>query len=210
MNKREQQKQERRNTIIKVAKAMILEKGIQELQLQDVADAAGIGIATFYRYFPNKELLIIAVNNQIVEQMLADIEHRIKGAVNAYEEIERVLGYYVDIVEEPEQQFVRFVRSIEAYRPMEVESEEYQHYVSIRKRFSELLLAIATRGQQDGSIRSGVDLSFYLFTIVQNISHFASESKLTKHDPSLPLDLNSSQQVILLKDVFMAHLRANN
>lgn len=108
MNKREQQKQERRNTIIEVAKAMILEKGIQELQLQDVADAAGIGIATFYRYFPNKELLIIAVNNQIVEQMLADIEHRIKGAVNAYEEIERVLGYYVDIVEEPEQQFVRF------------------------------------------------------------------------------------------------------
>lgn len=209
MSKREIQKQERRNKIIEIAQRMILEKGIQQLQLQEVADEVGIGIATFYRYFPNKEQLTIAVNNQIVGEMVNTIEARLIGAQNAFEEIERVISYYVDVVEEPEQHFVRFVKAIEAYEPMDETNEGYQEYILIRRRLASLLLAIAERGEKDGSIREGIDLKFYLFTIIQNISHFAAESKLTKHDSTLPLDLNSTKQVILLKEVFLNFIRAS-
>ena len=52
MSKREQQKQQRRQNIINIAKDLFLEQGVQTIQMQDVATAAGVGIATLFRYFP--------------------------------------------------------------------------------------------------------------------------------------------------------------
>ena len=49
MNKREQMKQQRREQIILAAKQLFLQHGIEDVQLQDVANEVGIGIATLYR-----------------------------------------------------------------------------------------------------------------------------------------------------------------
>ena len=68
MSKREQQKQQRRQNIIDIAKELFLEQGVQTVQMQDVATAAGIGIATLFRYFPKKEYLMIAATNAITEE----------------------------------------------------------------------------------------------------------------------------------------------
>lgn len=56
MSKREQQKQQRRQNIIQIAKELFLEHGVKTIQMQDVATAANIGIATLFRYFPKKSI----------------------------------------------------------------------------------------------------------------------------------------------------------
>ena len=207
MSTRESQKQKRKEQIVEVAKQLFLAQGIQDVQLQDIANEVGIGIATFYRYFPNKELLVIAVNNTITQEMTAHIEKITAEPIPAYDQLEKVLDYFIEVTHEPEQKFIRFVKAFEAYRPKSVESLEHASYIQVRRKYADVLFKIAEKGKLDRSIRDDIDLGFAIFTLVQNLSYFTTESSLTVHDPTLPVDLNAEKQVILLKDIFLNYMR---
>ena len=90
MSKREQQKQQRRQNIIDIAKDLFFKLGVQTIQMQDVATAAGIGIATLFRYLPKKEYLMIAATNAITEEMARDIGQIVEQHCTAYEKIEQI------------------------------------------------------------------------------------------------------------------------
>ena len=96
MSKRQQQKQHRRQSIIDIAKDLFLEQGVQTIQMQDVATAANIGIATLFRYFPKKENLLIATTNAITEEMARDVGQIVDQNCTAYEKIEQILDYYMN------------------------------------------------------------------------------------------------------------------
>lgn len=60
MSKRQQNKEERMNRIIKQAEVLFLQDGFERVQMQDIADASELGVATLFRYFPKKDQLIVA------------------------------------------------------------------------------------------------------------------------------------------------------
>ncbi|OCS85388.1 TetR/AcrR family transcriptional regulator [Caryophanon tenue] len=206
MNKREQQKIERREKITQAAQELFLTRGIQQVQLQDVADAVGIGIATLYRYFPNKEQLLIAVNNVIIEEMLQSLTRISELPISAYEQVEQILDYYIGLVEHPAHQFVTFFKAFQNFTPDASTGETYETYTRIRYEMAQTLLRVAKKGQQDGSVRTNIDLDVYMMTIVHNISFFSTESVLTSHDPNLPVTLTASAQLRMLKDIFLTYI----
>ena len=210
MNKREQQKQQRRENIILAAKDLFLKHGIQQVQLQDVANEVGIGIATLFRYFPNKELLLIAVNTEITRQLTKNMIEIANKKITAYEQIEQVLNYYINLANEPEHKFVRFLKAMENYKPADAASLEFIEYIECRREMADVLMEIAENGRRDQSIRTDLDLDFYLLTIVQNISYFTTESTLTNHDPTLKVKLDAQVQLHMLKDIFLNYLKAIN
>lgn len=209
-NKRTLQKQQRRDDIIQAAKTLFLQKGIHHVQLQEVAAAAKIGIATLYRYFANKEQLVFAVNNIITAQMLAHIEAIDALPLTAYEKIERVFDYYVQLTDETEQQFVRFIKAFERYKTFDKQNDEVKAYDDIRRAMADVLLRIVAKGRHDGSLRTDIDLDVYIITTVQNISTFITESTLTQHDPQLPVKLKPKHQLTLIRDMFLQYLKASS
>lgn len=54
-------KQARRQAIIAAAKKALRRQRYEQIQIRDVASAAGVALATLYRYFPSKEELYVAV-----------------------------------------------------------------------------------------------------------------------------------------------------
>lgn len=58
---KERQKQERTAEILRVASRELQDKGIHEMQMDDVAIGVGISKGTLYLHFPTKEALIVAV-----------------------------------------------------------------------------------------------------------------------------------------------------
>lgn len=109
MSKREQQKQQRRQNIIQIAKDLFLEQGVQNIQMQDVADAAGVGIATIFRYFPKKEYLVIAASNTITNEMATDIGRIVEQTVPALIKIEQILDYYISGTKDPQLRLAKFL-----------------------------------------------------------------------------------------------------
>ncbi|MCE0535832.1 TetR/AcrR family transcriptional regulator [Kineosporia rhizophila] len=70
MGLRERNAARTRELIINTALGLFLEHGYDATKMEDIAEAAGIGTSTLYRYFPTKDLLIIdplAFRGKLVE-----------------------------------------------------------------------------------------------------------------------------------------------
>lgn len=209
MSKREQQKQQRRQNIIQIAKELFLEHGVKTIQMQDVATAADIGIATLFRYFPKKEYLMIAATNAITDEMASDIGKIIEQSVTAYEKIDQILDYYMEMTNDPQLRLAKFFESYDLYEKIAEESpEQYAEYLSARGRLAGILFTLGEQGQRDGSLRSDVDLDVFILTMVQNFSLFSFKSSLTKHGTSLSSLLSSDKQLAMMKDVFLRYIEA--
>ena len=208
MSKREQQKQQRRQNIIQIAKDLFLEQGVQTVQMQDVATASGIGIATLFRYFPKKEYLMIAATNAITDEMATDIGEIIEKSITAYEKIEQILEYYMGITKDPQLRLAKYFDSFDLYEKTAEESpEQYAEYLSARSNLARVLLTISEQGKQDGSLRPGIDLDVFVMTMVQNFSIFTYKSSLTKHDTNLSTLLSADKQLLMMKDVFLRYIQ---
>jgi TetR/AcrR family transcriptional regulator, cholesterol catabolism regulator len=208
MNKREQQKQQRRQNIIEIAKDLFLEHGIQTIQMQDVATAADIGIATLFRYFPKKEYLMIAATNAITDEMATDVGQIVEQTMTAYEKIEQILEYYLGMTKDPQLRLAKYFESFDLYEKIAEESpEQYAEYLSARSKLARILLTLGEQGKQDGSLRSDVDLDVFIMTMVQNFSSFTFKSSLTKHDTNLSTFLSADKQLAMMKDVFLRYIQ---
>ncbi|GAB3488525.1 TetR family transcriptional regulator [Nocardiopsis coralliicola] len=64
-----QEQQERRSRILRAAAGLAAERGLDRVQMHDVAKAGGVAIATLYRYFPSKTHLFTGVMADQVAQM---------------------------------------------------------------------------------------------------------------------------------------------
>lgn len=58
---RDRQKQVAREAILTAAADLIVANGLEQLSLQDVADAAGVSKRTLYNYYDNREALLTAI-----------------------------------------------------------------------------------------------------------------------------------------------------
>jgi len=208
MSKREQQKQQRRQNIIQIAKDLFLEQGVQTIQMQDVATAADIGIATLFRYFPKKEFLMIAATNVIIDEMATDVGRIVEQSVSAYEKVEQILEYYLGATQDPQLRLAKYFESFDLYEKIAEESpEQYAEYLSVRRRLAQILLTVAEQGMRDRSLRIDIDLDLFIMTMVQNFSIFTYKSSLTKHDTNLSTLLSSDKQLAMMKDVFLRYIQ---
>ena len=208
MSKREQQKQQRRQKIIQIAKDLFLEQGVQTIQMQDVATAADIGIATLFRYFPKKEFLMIAATNVIIDEMATDVGRIVEQSVSAYEKVEQILEYYLGATQDPQLRLAKYFESFDLYEKIAEESpKQYAEYLSVRRRLAQILLTVAEQGMRDRSLRIDIDLDLFIMTMVQNFSIFTYKSSLTKHDTNLSTLLSSDKQLAMMKDVFLRYIQ---
>lgn len=80
----------RRERILHVAERLGAELGLDGVQMQDVAKAAGVAIATLYRYFPSKTHLFTAIMSAQVDHM-GDPSPRIDAATDPVDAVAETL-----------------------------------------------------------------------------------------------------------------------
>lgn len=81
-----------RERIVAAATTLFLEQGA-DVALDAVARAAGVGIATLYRRFPDRHALLRAVVQDAVAAVLADIRAATDDAPTAWDALARALGW---------------------------------------------------------------------------------------------------------------------
>ncbi|HEX2676836.1 MAG TPA: helix-turn-helix domain-containing protein, partial [Polyangiales bacterium] len=69
------------STILQAAARILEREGYEKLTTNRVAEVAGIGIASLYEYFPNKQSVVAAVITANVEEVLHDIEVALEKAI---------------------------------------------------------------------------------------------------------------------------------
>ena len=80
-------KEEKRCEIARASIDLFCEKGIQHTSIDEIARSAGVAKGTVYLYFKNKEEIIFAIWNMIVEQHMIAFEQRVDSLKGAKEKI---------------------------------------------------------------------------------------------------------------------------
>lgn len=147
----------RRNQAMEAAFRLFSEHTIEAVSMTDIADEAGLGVASLYRYFGTKLQLTIelcATKWARYEKQL--LERHVEWSTEprtALEEFGFYLGSYVDLfVDYPgflrfHSNFIHYVRHEHATR------EELEEYYEVMQRLNRYFVGAYLQRQDDGSIR---------------------------------------------------------
>src|SRR5690349_10737357 len=78
-NRRERRIQETRRAILDAARRLFEANGYVETTVDQIAEAADVAPRTFFRYFPNKEMLLFADFDEVRSAMLDRLEASPEG-----------------------------------------------------------------------------------------------------------------------------------
>jgi len=207
---REKKKNARYKSIVKTAEQLFLENGLDAVQMQDVADADGIGIATLFRYFPKKERLIVAVAVSCLEKIVEDFQRIVTANSSAYDRLEQVLDYLMGHPTEKEEVWksARFREAFESYASFAKKPlDGIEEYIETQKVIALILMKIIEDGKVDGSIRKDIPVKEAIITIVNAYGTFGNNISLKSAISYLEEDIAIHIQQRMLKEILLSYLR---
>lgn len=117
MSTRERKRSETQARIAGVAARLATERGIAATTVDDVSAAAGIGRATFFRYFDSKELAIASGLSEVGAHVLADVIAEMPASLGPLDAVRAA--------------YARLGEDFDALRPMFLEQAELSRSSSV-------------------------------------------------------------------------------
>lgn len=207
MNKRQQNREERLNRIISQAEILFLKDGFERVQMQDIADAAEIGVATLFRYFPKKDQLIVAAAVRNLAPTLDAFKELTSRTGDAYSRLEAILDYLLD-QQVKRTNHSRFREAFESYASFVVSPlPGIDNYIGLQREIMETLEPLIEHGKTDGSLRSDIDVKTTVVTIINAFGTFGNNIILKSHISYLEDDIEPLIQQRMLKEMLLSYVR---
>lgn len=83
--RKSREREERHKLILEKAKELILEKGVDALNMQEIAEACELSKATLYLYFDSKESLLAEILDEAADSFCSFVESRIEPGCSGIE-----------------------------------------------------------------------------------------------------------------------------
>jgi AcrR family transcriptional regulator len=143
----------KRAAILEAATWLFSMKGFSETSTTEVARLTGSAEGTVFYHFESKEKLFLAVLEEVktrVDGGFTEFEGSIDG-LSGIETIEALVGFYLELVEENEEQFMLLHRH-HAYDLAKVNEACRDHLGAIYDRIIRAFEEAIQRGQDDGTM----------------------------------------------------------
>lgn len=133
-----------RAAIFETAAALVVRHGLRGVTMSQIAEEAGIGRATLYKYFPDVEAILVAWHERQVASHLAHLAAVREQAGTPRERIEAVLvAYALTAHEQHDTELAALLHRGE-------------HVVRAEQRLRNLIRDLITEGAASGDIRDDV------------------------------------------------------
>lgn len=189
------------NYIVETATALFMERSIRNVTVRDIAEKAGIGEATVYRYFARKQNIVQAAAEKLQTEVLGHYYRAMPGKTGA----ERLTAFY-DVyprVFRDHPEFYRFVQEFDGYLIAEGLSSSEEYAAGIDK-FYDYFMAAFRDGVADGSIKDKEDprLFYYATThaMLELCKKLSVAGDIVRQDSTVEriAEINELKRVILL------------
>ena len=145
-------KEKRRKALVAAARELFLERGLEQVTIDDIADRCDVTRRTVYRYFATRDHVALAVEVDVLERWAAMLTERSAawdgtGADQlraAFADIERLVD---DAADE-----VRFTRFFDVQTSGGDDSELGEQFRDAVRSLLAPVVAVLHRGQQDTSL----------------------------------------------------------
>jgi len=146
---------ERKKKILTSATKIIGEKGFQNATIAEIAKEAGIGDATIYEYFKNKEDLLLAIPVETTKDLIAQINEHMMGIKGAFNKLRKFIWWWLNYVEKNPGYGVVVLLELKTSKTY-VSTEAYQ----AARNFYQIILDIIKEGQEEDVIKK--EMNSYL------------------------------------------------
>jgi len=143
---------ERRNRILTSATRIIGEKGFQNATIAEIAREAGIGDATIYEYFKNKEDLLLAIPVETTKDLIAQINEHMMGIKGVFNRLRKFIWWWLNYVEKNPGYGVVVLLELKTSKTY-VSTEAYQ----AARNFYQIILNIIKEGQEEEAIKREIN-----------------------------------------------------
>ncbi|MGK5693194.1 TetR/AcrR family transcriptional regulator [Streptomyces sp. URMC 128] len=144
-----------RERIVTAAREMFVEHG-PEVPLDEIARRAGVGNATVYRNFPDRDALVREVVCSVLDRTVAAAERALAGTGDAFEALERFVHTSAD-------------ERISALCPMVSSTFDENHpdLEAARERVERILEMVMNRAKAAGQLRPDVGVGDLMVAVAQ-------------------------------------------
>ena len=197
----------KRNYVIETATNLVLSRPLSRVTVRDVAQEAGVGEATVYRYFSTKTSLIVAcalkLQGEVSQYFLRESK-----PVDGYTKLVKFYASYVDLFAfRPE--LYRFLYEFDAFC-VEQRVKGLDEYSDNLDVFRDAYLAAYREGVEDGSVRKIQNPELFYYTTTHAVLSLAK--KLAVEGGIVRQDQLTDQigEIRMLNETFLYSLKANN
>lgn len=196
--RKEREKERKRHLILEAAQELILEKGLDHLNMDEVAERAEVSKGSLYLYFKNKSDLVLGICNKATGMLSKEISAVLTREIPGIEMVYTIGATFLNFVRS-NPEFFSSMRYFDNLRDADqLDESDYaemcQH--NMDTGFTSMVRAIQV-GMQDGSINSSFDakeLAILLWSTSHGMVNLAYMHQNTPHFHLLEknkVDLNS-------------------
>ena len=195
-------KQTVKDGIVNDACEVFLSRSISDTTIKDIAVKAGVGEATVYRYFKNKQNLVALVAIKLQDKVYNEY-FKLTGETG----FDRIKKFYVSYIEifKSHPEFYRFIYEFDAFTiTFSPDLEAYSEGLDL---FKEEFFAAYRLGVKDKSIREVKDTeTFYYATthaMLELCKKLSVDIRVVKQDEKIKKD----EEVLTLAEIILAALK---
>ena len=154
-------KEVKNNFIIDIAIDLFMCRSVNDVTIKDIAISAQVGEATIYRYFGNKQNLVMKAAMKI-QGIVSESFFRLEKGKNGYEKLALFYESYYDIyLKHPD--FYKFLNEFDAYISNE-KSDDMNPYENAIDQYKADYMKAYKLGLKDGSIKKQDDIELFYFS----------------------------------------------
>ena len=195
----------KRDYIVDSAKKLFLSRSISEITIKDISSVSGIGEATIYRYFNNKENLVIAVSLSIQQDILKvpfSEEERF-----GIDKIQDFFNLFRNIFVEHKDYF-KFIAEFDTVYLNNIKNKENKEYSLGLDAFYDIFMSAYELGLKDKSIKEVKNIKLYYYTSTHSLLELCKKLASTKSGLKQDKEVSKVLEIEYLISLFISVLKA--
>ena len=165
------------NFVVEVTTNLFMQRSINDVTIKDIAVEAGVGEATIYRYFANKENIVLACVMMLQEDV-GKHYFKLDEGKSGYEKLEIFYNSYLDVFKTNPDYFY-FIREFDAFMYTQNPQILKSYEKGIDKYRSDFISAYEL-GIQDGSIAPIENIEVFYFSTTHSILELCKKLSINK------------------------------
>ncbi len=143
-------KEEKRRQIAMACEELLLEHGIRNITISQIAKTAGVGKGTIYEYFANKEEIVFEIMSLFIVKHTHNLQLIIDSDIGMKE---KLVMFFTRIFDEVNEEHLRLYREFIAISLQGATDEMVEFSTACRLRFIEMVKELIRQGIDKGEIR---------------------------------------------------------
>ena len=191
------------NFIVDIATDLFMCRSVSEVTIRDIAISAQVGEATIYRYFGNKQNLVMKAAMKL-QSIVSEGFFRLEKGKNGYEKLALFYESYLDIFKK-HPDFYKFLNDFDAYIAVE-QSDDMNPYEKAIDQYKTFYMDAYKLGLEDGSVKKQKDIEMFYFSTTHALLELCKKLAFKKAVLNQDTRIEKDSEIQCLIDIVLVSL----